>query len=250
MNLELLSNVQYTQPEFQELSDFSISSLIYHGNMSSLFHGKMNGEDAIIEICTRIPFKLVCREISLLNELNIPNIVKIIGITRNPSMGIISLAYEPFLFQSHIETIPTEKLPNLLISLLLVLKQVHKKHISHGWICRSSVMVSPDYSHITLASFHAAAKIDGQRPLISNSSCSPEKRCDEDPRKDDIYSAALWFLSFYKENPKSALKQIKSLPIEQKLRKVIKLMTDDNFEKRITASVAVKCLQKVLRTLK
>ncbi|KAH0785035.1 CMGC family protein kinase [Histomonas meleagridis] len=246
INLELLSNIQYTQPVFREMEDFSISSLIYHGNMSSLFHGKMNGQEAILEVCTRIPFKLVCREISLLNELNnIPNIIKIIGITRNPSMGIITLAYEPFPFLSHIERIPHEKLYNLLISLLFILKKIHKKGICHGWICRSSVMVSPDFSRVVLSSFHSAAKIDSQRPLTPNSICSPEDKCEKDPRKDDIYSAALWFLSFFKDDPKVALKQIDSLPIEQNLIKVIKLMTTSDLEKRITADIAIKYLQKL-----
>ncbi|OHT01820.1 hypothetical protein TRFO_07382 [Tritrichomonas foetus] len=203
VNLETLASVNFVAPAFRQLTDFSISTLIYHGYMSSIFHGKVENTPVIIEACSRIPYRLVCREIKLLNDLNINNIVKIAALTRNSSLGIICLAYKLFDFQPWTEIVPQKCLPNLLFSLLTVLSEIHANDIFHGWVCRSSVYVNPDFKSIILGSFHAAAKIGDPAPLIPDHPCAPPKISEEDRRPDDIYSAALWFHHFISRSPKN-----------------------------------------------
>ena len=107
VNLEVLSTVAYVPPIFRPLGDFLITELIYQGDASSIFRGKLDETPVIIETCTRIPFRLVCKEIKMIKELKISNVVKIKACTRNPSLGIISIAYEPIEFQKWPLPIPT-----------------------------------------------------------------------------------------------------------------------------------------------
>lgn len=249
VNLETLVSVSFVPPAFHPLTDLSISSLIYHGDMSSLFHGKFLNNPAIIETCTRIPFRLVCRELTLLNELNIKNIVQVSAVARNASLGIISIAYKDFSFQPWTELIPQDHLPQLLLSLLTILSQLHAKNVFHGWICRSSIYVSPDFKDLTLGSFHAASKIGEAAPLIPNHPCSPPSISGTDRRADDVYSAAIWFLSFYTQNPQQTIEQSKldSLSIQPDILDLIKQMTHDKTENRIKASEALKKLQSIVQ---
>ena len=248
INLEKLASVGFVPPSFHPLTDLSISSLIYHGNMSSLFQGKFSNTPVIIETCTRIPFRLVCRELALLNELKINNIIQVSAVTRNSSLGIICIAYKSFPFQPWTEVIPTNFLPKLLLSLLNILSQLNAKNVYHGWICRSSIYVSPDFQSLILGSFHAAAKLGEVSPLIPNHPCSPPTSYEEDQRVDDVYSAAIWFLSFFIQNPQQAIEQSKldSLSIQPEILDLIKQMTEEKPEKRIKSADAVKKLQNIL----
>lgn len=248
VNLEKLVSVNFIQPTFHPLTDLSISSLIYHGDMSSVFHGKFSNAPVIIETCTRIPFRLVCRELTLLNELQINNIVQVAAVTRNASLGIVCIAYKDFPLQKWTEVIPQNHLPQLFASLLNILSQLHSKNVFHGWICRSSIYVSPDFQNLTLGSFHAAAKLGEAAPLIPNHPCSPPTLSETDRRADDIYSAAIWFLSFFTQNPQQAIEQSKlnSLPIQPQILDLIKQMTLDKSENRIKAADALTKLQNIL----
>ena len=250
VNLETLISVSFVPPTFHPLTDLTISSLIYHGDMSSLFHGKFLNNPAIIETCTRIPFRLVCRELTLLSELNINNIVQVAAVTRNASLGIVSIAYKDFTFQPWTAVIPQNNLPQLLLLLLNILSQIHAKNVFHGWVCRSSIYVSPDFKNLTLGSFHAAAKLGEAAPLIPNHPCSPPTLSETDRRADDVYSAAIWFLSFYTQNPQQAIEQSKlsSLPIQPEILDLIKQMTLDKTENRIKASDASTKLQNIIQS--
>ena len=251
VNLELLAKQEYTQPAFSLPTDFSLVSIISHRDFSTIFNGIYQGEACIIESCNRIPYRIVCKTISLLNELNdIPNIVKLIAVTKSDSLGVVSLGYYPFNTKCMMQDIDIEKGTHisLLLDLLKILKQLHKKEVFHGWICKESVMIKEKIDGVILTGFYSAGKVGDKRPFYLKYKGMPENQCHEDPRKDDVYGAAIWFLSFYTK-PENALDKIKSLPIEKKLKNVIRLMTSPNFEKRITASVAIKCIQKVCPSL-
>ena len=250
INLETLSSINFVSPNFRPLKDFSISSLIYHGNYSSLFKGKVDNKNVIIETCTRIPFRLVCREIKLLNDLEIQNIVKISHLTKNSSLGIISIAYQDFDFQPWTEIVPQKNLPRLLLVLLKTLSELHAKNVFHGWICRSSIFVNPNFKTLTLGSFHAAANINEPAPFIPEHPCAPPNINKTDRRTDDVYSAAMWFLSFYKQDPHALIEKLNSLSFEPELLKLIQSMVDEDPEKRITAQDAVTKLQKFLDSSK
>ena len=125
VNLEQLASTTYSQPPFRPLSSFSISSLILHGDTVSLFNGHYEGVDAIIETCNRIPFRLVCREIKYLNSelLQVENIVKIKGCTRNSSLGVVSIAYDNFSILPIKNQIPLNNLIPLFSQLLTIISK-------------------------------------------------------------------------------------------------------------------------------
>lgn len=249
IDLQALASLSFVHPTFRQLSTFSISSLIYFGNFSSLFRGKVEGNPAIIETCTRIPYIIVCREYQLLNELNsINNIVKITHLTRNPSQGIVSISYQPFEFIPWTDTIPNDSLPKLLLILLNILKDLHRNNVFHGWICRSSIYVTPNFESLTLGSFHASGKVGEAIALTPNHPCAPSKPSQNDKRADDIFSAALWFISFYKQNPQEVVAESKidQIPIDQSLRELLKEMTKEKDDERITAEIAADKLHQIL----
>ena len=247
VNLEMLSSTAYTQPPFRPLSSFSISSIIYHGDTISLFKGHFEGADAIIETCNRIPFRLVCREIKYLNTdlAQVENIVKIKGCTRNSSLGVVSLAYENFDIIPWPTPIPTELLIPLFSQLLAILSKLHHRHISHGCVCRSSVYVQKDMKSLILGFFHGSVKNGDAAPIIFDTPCSPKKRAT-DPRKDDLYSAALWFLSYFSEDPHEALNKLDKIKIPQEIKSVIKKLTNENEGERISADKASKAILATL----
>lgn len=246
MNLESLASVIYISPEFRALTDFSIISLLFHGNMSSLFTGMLDNKPVIIETCNRIPFRLVCREIKLLKDLHIDGIVKFAGCTKNSSLGIVSIAYESFQVQSWTQPIQYDELVPLFYKLLSILSQLHQNKISHSWICRSSIYISPDHKSLTLGSFHAASKPGEPAPFVPNHPCAPKERHRENPMTDDIYSAALWFLSYLTPDPNKILDNLGSIGINNKISRLLTKMINPDGDKRITADKAVRKLRKLM----
>lgn len=251
MNLELLSRHDYPPAVLLPLSDFSLVSLLSHSNYSTIFSGKHSGAECVLETCDRIPYRIVCSEIALLNELSdVADIVRVIGATKNDSLGVVSIAYSPFCAKRSMQSVSAEgNAPiALLVELLSILKHLHRRNVFHGWVCDASVMIKEEGDGVVLAGFHSAGKVGDKRPFCLRYPGMPEQLCQEDPRKDDVYAAAVWFLSFYTK-PENALSELKELPIEKKMKKIIRLMTSQDIEKRISASVAIKCIKKVVPSI-
>lgn len=246
VSLSDLSNVNFVQPAFRPLNTFSIASLIYHGDTATILKGHYESKPVIIETCNRIPFRLVCRELVYFEQdlKQIENIVKIKAITRNTSLGVISIAYENIDFIPWPTKIPTEKLVPLFATLLKTISQIHAKKFSHGCICRSSIYVTPDFKSITLGCFHAAVKTGDIVAFTYDHPCMPKTKARLDARKDDLYSAAMWFLSFFESNPQDALSHLDKLEIPKEVASVIKKLTAESENDRISAEDAYKALQK------
>ncbi|EAY22601.1 hypothetical protein TVAG_036260 [Trichomonas vaginalis G3] len=248
VNLSELSKIKFPVPSFKPLNTFSISSILYHGDTASIFKGHYDNQVVIIETCTRIPFLLVCREYQYLTqELNqIENIVKIKALTRNTSLGVVSIAYEDIDFVPWSTPIPVDNLIPLFSMLLSTLSKIHHKKFSHGSICRSSIYISPDFKNLTIGCFHAAVKIGDLTALVYNHPCMPKSKNTTDPRKSDLYSAALWFLSYFDEDPHVALEKVDSLPIPPEIISIIHKLTCEDESERISADKASKAIQAFL----
>lgn len=198
VNLEVLASTMYNQPSFSPLTDFLLTKMVYHGDMVTLFCGKYKREPAVVEVCNRIPYRIVCREIRYLTELaGIPGIPRILGQTKNSSLGIASIAYEWFDFMPYSVSLSLEQILPIFKMLLSTLNKIHHKSLSHRWISRQTVHILKDLSGFFLTSFHCAAKIGDPIPMTIMHPCMSPDPCFSDPRKDDIYSAAEWFLSFF-----------------------------------------------------
>ena len=251
VNLEVLASTSYTQPPFRPLSSFSISNILMHGDTVSLFHGHFEGAEVLIETCNRIPFRLACREIKYLNtELaQVENIVKIKGCTRNSSLGIVSLAYDNFDLIPWTTKIPTNNLIPLFAQLLGIISKLHHRHISHNCICRSSVYINKEQNAVLLGFFHAAVKTGDVAPLVFMHPCAP-KTPAADSRKDDLYSAALWFLSYFEEDPHKALEKVESYGLPEPIVTVLKKLTAEVEGDRISADKASKAILAFLNPAK
>jgi hypothetical protein len=239
-----LATVTFTPPPFRPLSDFTILSLIYHGDYSSLFTGLLDSHPVLLETCTRIPFSLVCREIKLLADLRIPNTVKLRGFTKHPSLGVITLAYESVDFQPWTDPIPPDRLPHLLLNLLEILARLHERDLHHSFVCRASVYVSPDFDSLNLGSFHTAGKVGELAPFVVSTSCSPPVRCERDLRRDDVYAAGLWCVSYLADDPRAAAEDLARLEIDKRLRRVLQRIVDPDADARATAEEACAALRE------
>ena len=246
VNLEVLASVPFTPPVFKSPSSFAIKDLVYLGDMSSIFSGTFDGEPALIETCTRIPFRVVCRELKIIADLESPGLLEVLGTMKNPSLGVISIAYRNFPFILANENVPHEKLPRLFLSLLKTLAQIHEKNIAHNWICRTSVYIDTSMETVKLGSMHAATPIDTPEPLIPIHPCAPKTRADGDRRPDDVYSAALWFLSFYLDDPSLALETLDELKLDDNLKTLVRKMTTATPSDRITAEDAANELETLI----
>jgi hypothetical protein len=244
VSLKDLASINIPPPQLRPLSDFSILSVVYQGDLSSLFRGTFTSLPALIETCTRIPYTLVCREVKLLSELDIPGIVRIEGVTKNRSLGIVTLAYRPFDFQPWTEPIPPEQLGVLLLSLLKIVAQLHAREIHHSWICRSSVYVSRDLRQVTLGSFHAACRISEPQTFVPRTSCSPQTLSKGDRRPDDVYSAGMWCLSYLTEDIEAAMQDWHNFSCDKKLKGVLRKMVKENPVERVTAEEACALLRE------
>jgi hypothetical protein len=239
VNLEALSSVGFQLPAFRAPTDFSIRALIAHGDTASLFLGSFDGQAVFLEPCTRIPFRLVCREISLLASLNIRQLMCPSACTRHPSLGVVTLAYLYFDFVPWTEQIPPQYLHGLLQQLLRILGDLHRENVHHSWVCRSSIFVTTDYQTVVLGSSHAAAKIGEAAPFVPTTPCSPPQRNDEDRRTDDVYAAGMWFLSFFGGDTRTAVEEL-----PPPVREVLVRMIDPDPRKRPTSSDALPLLQR------
>ena len=246
VNLEVLASVQFTRPVFKSSSSFAIKDLVYLGDMSSVFAGTFSGEPALIETCTRIPFRVVCRELKLLSSLEMPGLLEVLGTMKNASLGVVTIAYKSFEFVRANEPIPLEKLPQVWLALLRTVAELHGKNVAHNWICRSSVYVNADLSGVKLGSMHAAALVGEPAPLVPVHPCAPARRAEGDRRPDDVFSAALWFLSFHSDDPKLALENLDDMKIGKRMKKLVKKMTCEAPEERVTAEDAANELEKLL----
>lgn len=244
VSLKDLASINIPPPQLRPLSDFTIVSVLYQGDVSSLFRGTFAGLPALLETCTRVPYSLVCHEVKLLSELDIPGIVRVEGVTKNRSLGIMTLAYRPFDFQPWTEPIPPEQLGELLLSLLKIVSQLHSKEIHHSWICRSSVYVARDLRNVTLGSFHAACRISGPQTFIPTTPCSPPVPLNGDRRPDDVYSAGLWCLSYLTDDLQKVIQDWHSLECDRKLKSVLRKMVKENAAERVTAEEACGLLRE------
>lgn len=249
VNLSNLSNLNYVTPTFKPLDTFLISSFVYLGDTATISRGKAANAPAIIETCIRVPFRLVCREISYLQDnLNkINNIVKIKTLTRNQALGVVSIAYEDFDFVPWETPIPTDKLIPLFEILLTTLSAIHSLKFSHGCICRSSIFISPDFTKLTLGCFHAAVKSGDIVAFTYDHPCMPQNKSKTDPRKDDVYSAAFWFLSYFNDNPYDALKNIEKLQLPKEIVSVLQQLTAEKENERLDAEKAAQLVSEYLK---
>jgi hypothetical protein len=239
VDLEPLSSVKFQLPAFRAPTDFSIRALIALGDTAAIFLGSHNGDAVFLESCTRVPFRLVCREISLLSSLRIPQLMCPSACTRHPSLGVVTLAYPYFDFVPWTEQIPPRQLPALFRQLLRILSALHEQSVSHSWVCRSSIFVTTDYQTLVLGSSHAAARIGEAAPFVPTTPCSPPRRHDEDRRADDVYSAAMWYLLFLGGDPRAAADEL-----PPRARAVLLRMVDADPRARPTASDALSLLER------
>lgn len=247
VSLESLASVKFTHPTLSPPKTFAIRGLLGLGDMSSIFLGDFENTPAILEVCTRIPYVLVCRELAILNELGYRGTLKVRGAMKNPSLGVITIAYEHFDFKNWTEDIPSDKLLKLLLNLLKILKNMHKKKIAHNWICRQSVYVSTDLETVKLGLFHAAARVGEPTPLVPRHQCAPPNRNEGDGRPDDIYSAALWYLSFIKSDKSElSVQNLDTIGLSEPVKQLIERMVVANPAERISADDAVKLLERII----
>jgi hypothetical protein len=66
-------------------------------------------------------------------------------------------------------------------------------------------------------------------------------------RPDDVFAAALWFLSFFGSDPKEVAASIEQIEIEPRLKQIIEIMTAANAVERPTAEVAAAKVEEVVR---
>jgi hypothetical protein len=244
--LKDLAAVTFTAPQFRPLTDFAIRSLIYQGDYSALFNGLLDGRFALLETCARIPYSLVCREVKLLNDLRIPGTISIIAVAKQPSVGVITLAYDPVMFRPWTDPIPVDCLPLLLLRLLEIVARLHEREVHHSFICRSSVYVSHDLDTVTLGAFHAAGKVGEPAPFVPTTSCSPPVRAERDRRPDDVYAAGAWCLSYVTEDVREV--NWEGLTIDKRLRRVLQKMVIAEAGARITAQEACAALREFAET--
>ena len=246
IDLQTLSNVKYSTPQFNKLEDFLLTELIYHGDTTTLFSGSFLGEPALVEVCTRIPFRVVCREIDILSDLKATDgIIKVKGCTRNPSIGVVTLALEPFDFRQWWHPIKINDAFRLFRDLLRIVTELHAKNYFHGWICRSSVFVAEDLSHVTLGFFHAAAKVGKPAPIVFRRLGPIGERRADDPRQEDVYDAALWFLSFLDGEPLRVLYEIHSTDLPPPLIALIESMGSSDPMNRPPAHQCLEALNGI-----
>jgi serine/threonine protein kinase len=242
VDLSVLASVTFVPPQFRPTADFTIKSLLYHGDLSSLFSGTLEGRPVVIETCSRVPFRLVCRELKLLSELAHPGIVKVVGVCRKPTLGVVNIAYADMDFVPWPEPIPWGHVPRLLLALMRTVDHIHQKNIFHSWICRSSVYISRDLDSVKLGAFHAACRIGELCPLVPLHSCAPVERIAEaDRRPDDVYSAGMWCVSLF-----GGVDDWESAEVDQRFRKIVEKMIVEDPAARITAGAACQKLEKLL----
>lgn len=241
VDLRFLSVVNYPFLQFNDLTDFSISQMIYRGETVTLFSGHFLKQKAIIETCNRVPFKLVCREINILNKLSKVNgVVNVLGFTKNSSLGIVTLAYKYIEITPYTIAIPQDKLLRLFESLVSIVAKLHKNRIVHHWICKSSVYVDKSFSNITLGCFHAAHIIGEPAPLVIHTQYCPRKAFS-DETKTDLYMCAMWYLSYRADDKiENPLDLINSLDLDSRLEDVLKDMISGS--SNITAEKVVNAI--------
>lgn len=254
VNLSDLANVNCSSSfnlNFQPLSSFILSKILFQGDTATIFRGTCEGQTCIIETCNRIPYRLVCREIQYLTtDLgHLENIVKITSYTKNTSLGVVALAYENFDFIPWTTQIPIEYLIPLFATLLATLSKLHHRKYSHGCICRSSIFVSPDFKSMKLGCFHAAVKTNDIVAFTYNHPCSPKGNSVPDARRADLYSAALWFLSYFDEDPHNALEHLETLPIPTEIKEVLLRLTTDEEAERLSGDKASKAILAYLSAI-
>jgi hypothetical protein len=170
--------------------------------------------------------------------LDCPGIVRIAGVTRKPTLGVVNIAYVHLDFIPWTEPIPKDHLPRLLLNLLRIIDYLHQRNISHSWICRSSVYVHRDFSSLTLGAFHAAGRVGEPWPFVAIHPCLPKERLTgEDRRPDDVYAAGMWCLGYLEGSEEGNE--------NAGLRKVISKMTVKEAGLRINAADACKELEEL-----